>query len=45
MRLAIDAFPVLLMDKNILYRCFDSLTEPYSEEFVNEYIGEKYISE
>ena len=45
MRLAIDAFPILLMDANILYRCFDSMTEPYSDEFVNEYIGEKYISE
>lgn len=45
MRLAIDPFPILLMDPNILYRCFDSITEPYSEEFVVEYIGEKYISE
>ena len=45
MRLAIDAFPILLMDTNILYRCFDSMTEPYSDEFVNEYVGEKYISE
>ena len=45
MRLAIDAFPILLMDKNILYRCFDSLTEPYTENFAYEYIGEKYISE
>lgn len=45
MRLAIDAFPILLMDPNILYRCFDSMTEPYSEEFVEEYIGEEYISE
>ena len=45
MRLAIDAFPILLMDTNILYRCFDSMTEPYSEEFAIEYIGENYISE
>lgn len=28
MRLAIDPFPVLLMDEDILYRCFDSLTAP-----------------
>lgn len=39
MRLAIDPFPVLLMDEEILYRCFDSMTEPYSEYFVEKYIG------
>ena len=39
MRLAIDPFPVLLMDEEILYRCFDSMTEPYSEDFVAKYIG------
>ncbi len=46
MRLAIDPFPILLMDKEILYRCFDSMTDPYSEKFVEKYIGittiEKY---
>lgn len=45
MRLAIDPFPILLMDEEILYRCFDSMTEPYSEEFVEKYIGETIISE
>lgn len=45
MRLAIDPFPVLLMDEEILYRCFDSLTEPYSENFVSEYIGKDIIEE
>lgn len=45
MRLAIDPFPILLMDKEILYRCFDSITEPYSEEFVEKYIGETIISQ
>lgn len=45
MRLAIDPFPILLMDKEILYRCFDSMTEPYSEEFVERYIGETIISQ
>lgn len=45
MRLAIDPFPVLLMDEEILYRCFDSMTDPYSEEFVQEYIGELTISQ
>lgn len=39
MRLAIDPFPILLMDKEILYRCFDSMTEPYSQAFVDKYIG------
>lgn len=45
MRLAIDPFPILLMDEEILYRCFDSMTEPYSENFVREYIGLKYIDD
>lgn len=45
MRLAIDPFPVLLMDKEILYRCFDSMTEPYTEEFVEEYIGNQCIED
>ncbi|MEE0946849.1 MAG: teicoplanin resistance protein VanZ [Acutalibacteraceae bacterium] len=45
MRLAIDAFPILLMDADILYRCFDSMTEAYSEEFVQEYIGDNYVAE
>lgn len=39
MRLAIDPFPILLMDEEILYRCFDSMTDPYSEEFIDKYIG------
>lgn len=43
MRLAIDPFPVLLMDDDILYRCFDSMTEPYTEKFVEEYIGQPTI--
>ena len=43
MRLAIDPFPILLMDKEILYRCFDSMTEPYSSDFVDEYIGQKVV--
>lgn len=45
MRLAIDPFPILLMDEEILHRCFDSMTEPYSEEFVEKYIGETVISQ
>ncbi len=43
MRLAIDPFPILLMDEEILYRCFDSMTEPYSADFVEEYIGNNTI--
>lgn len=39
MRLALDPFPILLMDKEILYRYSDSMTDPYSEEFIDEYIG------
>lgn len=45
MRLAFDPFPVLLMDEEILYRCFDSMTDPYSEEFVDKYIGATTIEE
>lgn len=45
MRLAIDPFPLLLMDEEILYRCFDSMTEPYSQEFVDKYIGSELIEQ
>jgi hypothetical protein len=45
MRLAIDPFPILLMDKEVLYRCFDLITEPYREEFVEKYIGENAIEQ
>lgn len=38
MRLAIDPYPVLLMDEEILLRCFDSITEAYEIEFVEKYI-------
>jgi len=44
MRLAIDPFPILLMDEEILYRCFDSMTDSYSEEFVDEYIGQNIVA-
>ena len=45
MRLAIDPFPILLMDEEILLRCFDSMTEPYSEDFVEKYIGQSTLSD
>ena len=44
MRLAIDPFPILLMDPQVSKRCFESLTEPYQDEFVAEYVGEATIS-
>ncbi len=44
MRLAIDPFPVLLMDEEIMYRCFDAMTIPYGKTFVDEYIGEDTIN-
>ncbi len=45
MRLAIDPFPILLMDEEILFRCFDSWTEPYSRTFVDKYIGQNTIED
>lgn len=43
MRLAIDPFPILLMDEEIYHRIFESITEPYSETFIEKYIGNKHI--
>lgn len=45
MRLSIDPYPILLMDKEILYRYFDSMTEPYSETFVEKYIDKETIKD
>ncbi len=45
MRLVIDPFPILLMDDEILYRCFNSLTVPYSEKFVEKYIGTTIVEQ
>ncbi|NGT50503.1 teicoplanin resistance protein VanZ [Clostridium perfringens] len=39
MRLAIDPFPILLMDEEIFYRTGDTMTLPYSIEFIEKYIG------
>lgn len=44
LRLAIDPIPILLMDTDIYSRTDDLLTEAFSEEFVNEYIGEAEIN-
>lgn len=40
-RLAIDPFPALLMDYEIYSRTIDLMTEPYTNEFVEKYIGEE----
>lgn len=45
MRLAIDPLPVLLMDEDIKYRCYDSLTDPYSQKFVDQYIGSETLDD
>ena len=42
-RLAIDALPVVLMDEDIRLRTGDLITEPYSQEFVDTYIGSENI--
>lgn len=44
MRLAIDPYPILLMDEEILLRCFDSMTDAYSEDFVKKYISIETIN-
>ncbi len=38
-RLAIDAMPAVLMDEDIMMRSRDFITAPYSESFVERYIG------
>lgn len=42
-RLAIDPLPVLLMDEDIRLRTEDLLTESYSQDFVDKYIGQDAI--
>ena len=42
-RLAIDPLPVLLMDEDVRLRTGDLITEPYSQEFVDNYIGQDTI--
>ena len=42
-RLSIDALPVVLIDEDMLYRSGDLITIPYSEEFVEKYIGKDNI--
>ncbi len=42
-RLGIDPLPVLLNDKDIFDRTEDFFTSPYSDEFINFYIGQETI--
>lgn len=42
-RLGIDPFPVLLNDNEIYHRAEDSFTSPYSDEFIESYIGHDII--
>lgn len=44
-RLAIDPLPILLLDEDIYNRTGQFLTEGYGKNFINKYIGEKYIDE
>lgn len=43
MRLSIDPLPIILMDEKLYLKTMDTITEPYSQEFVNKYIDKKYI--
>jgi hypothetical protein len=45
LRLGIDPMPVLLMDEEIYYRTGDTMTSAFSYEFVDKYIGIKYIEQ
>lgn len=42
-RLAINPLPIILMDGEMMMRSGDFVTRPYSDEFVNKYIGAKNI--
>lgn len=42
-RLAIDPLPVLLMDESMMRRSVGFVTEPFSEQFVEKYIGQENI--
>lgn len=38
-RLAIDPLPIILMDEELMKRSGDFVTDPYSKDFVDKYIG------
>lgn len=43
-RLALDAMPIALMDEDLLMRSPDLLTQPYTDDLVNKYIGKEAIT-
>ncbi len=43
MRLAIDPFPILLLDEEIRLRVTNWMTKPYSMDFISEYIDKDVI--
>ena len=43
MRLSIDPFPILLADIEIYLRTDDTFTEPYTDDFIEEYIGQENV--
>lgn len=43
MRLVIDPMPLLLLDEEIYCRTGELMTENYSNDFIEKYIGEKHI--
>ena len=45
MRLAIDPFPILLLEDEIYNRTNDLITDPYNRDFVSEYIGEDNLND
>ncbi|MCL2115041.1 MAG: hypothetical protein FWH29_02335 [Methanobrevibacter sp.] len=45
MRLTVDPFPILLMDKEIYNRTFKMITIPYTTAFAKKYIGNDYINQ
>ena len=42
-RLAIDPLPIILSDEKLMYKSPDFITEPYSDDFIEKYIGLKHI--
>lgn len=43
MRLSIDPFPIILMNEDLYLRAYDIITDAYDQNFINRYIGNKYI--
>lgn len=43
-RLALDAMPIALMDEDLFMRSPDLLTQPYTEDLINKYIGKEAIT-